>query len=162
MSQETVVCIGFDGKEYVTSRSELVPRTSIYGIVIDDDKVLLSKQSNGYDLPGGGIEEGESDEQGVEREVFEETGLKVQAERQIGEQKEGYFKRTHSDNVCIHSFMRYYVCKVVGGELSTAGFDENERNFAELAEWYPVNELGKITIASTNDWRDLVRQAAAG
>lgn len=160
MNQETVTCIGFDGKEYVTPLSELVPRTSIYGIIVNNDKVLLSKQSNGYDLPGGGIELGETDEQGVEREVNEETGLVVRAVEQIGDQKEGYFKRTHSDGTCIHSFMRYYVCKVLGGELSTKGFDKNEKNFAELAEWIPIDELKDITVASTNDWRGLVREAA--
>jgi 8-oxo-dGTP pyrophosphatase MutT (NUDIX family) len=160
MNEETVICIGFDGKEYETPVSELVPRTSIYGIVIKDGNILLSKQSNGYDLPGGGIEAGESDEAGVEREVGEETGLRVQANRQVGEQKEGYFKRTHSDGVCIHSFMRYYACRLIGGEISTEGFDEAEKTFAEAAEWVPLNQLDTIVVASTNDWRELVKQTA--
>ncbi len=161
MSVETVVCIGFDGKEYVTPVSKLVPRTSIYGIVVDAGSVLLSKQSNGYDLPGGGIEAEETDESGVEREVAEETGLQVKALHQVGGQKEGFFKRIHSDGTCIHSFMRYYACEVLGGEISTAGFDEAEKSFAEAAEWIPVERLDEITVASTNDWRDLVREMAS-
>ena len=160
MGQETVTCIGFDGKEYSVLASELILRTSIYGIVIKDNAVLRSKQSNGYDLPGGGIEDGETDQEGVEREVAEETGLQVEAQQQVGEQKEGYFKRTHSDGVCIHSFMRYYVCKLIGGEVSTKGFDEAEKTFAEAAEWFPIDKLSTINVASTNDWRDLVQQVA--
>jgi hypothetical protein len=39
MDQEKVVCIGFDGKEYKVLKSELVPRTSIYGVIIDNGMV---------------------------------------------------------------------------------------------------------------------------
>lgn len=158
--QETVVCIGFDGKEYVTPKAELVQDSSIYGIVLYDNKVLLNKQTNGFDLPGGHTEE-ETDKQCVEREVKEETGLDVRAERQVGAQIERYFKHTQSDGRCEHSFMRYYLCKLIGGEISTAGFDEYEKVFAEAAEWLPIDELDNIKVGSSYDWRQLVRQAAA-
>lgn len=54
--------------------------------MIRDEAVLLVHQSDEPDsdfwvLPGGGLEEGESLDQCAEREVFEETGMTVKAER---------------------------------------------------------------------------------
>jgi 8-oxo-dGTP pyrophosphatase MutT (NUDIX family) len=49
-------------------------------------KILLHKRSDFgfWDLPGGGAEEGESAEQCVIREVYEETGLVVESFETIG------------------------------------------------------------------------------
>lgn len=53
-----------------------------YGILIDNGKILLIKKSKGaykglYDLPGGGIEFGETIEEALKRELMEETGVLV-------------------------------------------------------------------------------------
>lgn len=162
MSAETVVCIGFDGKEYPTPRSELTRRPSAYGIVIREGNVLLSKQTNGYDLPGGGFEADEMAEEAVVREVEEETGIRVQVVSKATQKPIiTYFKRTHKDGSCIESEMHYLVCEYLGGSISTSGFDENEKKYGLPAEWFPIAKLGEITVASANDWRDLVRDAAA-
>jgi 8-oxo-dGTP diphosphatase len=54
----------------------------IYGIVANDGKILLIKKSRGpykglFDLPGGKLEHGEQFEDGLRREIREETGLEV-------------------------------------------------------------------------------------
>ena len=54
----------------------------VYGIVKQDNKILLIKKARGpytnlFDLPGGGIEFGETPEQALIREMAEETGLSV-------------------------------------------------------------------------------------
>lgn len=56
-------------------------RVSARGIIIKDDKILLNEFGNGeyYNVPGGGIEPGETARQAVVREVMEETGLEVSA-----------------------------------------------------------------------------------
>jgi 8-oxo-dGTP diphosphatase len=160
MSEQTVVCIGFDGKEYVTPVSELTWRPSAYGIVLKDGKVLVSRQTNGYDLPGGGFEADETAEQAVVREVLEETGVQSKVVRRASPPITTYFKRTHKDGTCIESEMHYFVCAYVGGEISTKGFDENEKEYGLPAEWLDVSDLADITVASANDWRDLVREVA--
>ena len=53
----------------------------VTGIVLDQDRILLVEQNvdklRSWSLPGGGLEEGETLEQGVVRELEEETGLIV-------------------------------------------------------------------------------------
>ncbi len=52
----------------------------------EQGKFLLTKRAdNGqWCLPGGGLESGESIAEACEREVFEETGLKVRVKRLVG------------------------------------------------------------------------------
>ena len=63
-------------------------RPSVYGICIrNDDKIAIvkigSEHPYKYDLPGGGVESGESDPEAVIREFDEETGLTVWPSRQL-------------------------------------------------------------------------------
>lgn len=58
---------------------ELPPIPSVAAIIVRNDKLLVVRLSyrNGLALPGGIMKKGETDEQGLCREVKEETGLKV-------------------------------------------------------------------------------------
>jgi 8-oxo-dGTP diphosphatase len=60
---------------------------SVAGIVVDDqDRVLLiQRRDNGHwEPPGGVLELNETFEDGVIREVFEETGVEIEVERLSG------------------------------------------------------------------------------
>lgn len=77
-------------------------------IVNEQDEVLLCLR-NDYDLwnlPGGGVESGESPWQAVIREVQEETGLIVEIEKLLG-----VYCKTDDDVVF------NYKCRTVGGKL---------------------------------------------
>lgn len=59
------------------------------GIVIHDDKALLVKLKYGraqkfWLIPGGFLEAGETLTEGVVREIFEETGMKIEPEGVLG------------------------------------------------------------------------------
>jgi ADP-ribose pyrophosphatase YjhB (NUDIX family) len=154
-----VICTDINGKKYEIPAGDLQWRPSVYGVVIKDGKILLSKQfGDKYDLPGGGLDLGEAPEQGVIREVKEETGIDVANPKMLGLEN-SFFQGSHSDNKSYHCLMIYFLCEYIGGEISTDGFDEWEKQYAEMAEWLPVEEIDNLDIASTVEYRPYVKQA---
>ena len=156
---KTITCIDVEGNTYEVPASKLRWRPSAYGVVINDGHILLSKQfGDCCDLPGGGVGLGESPESAVIREVKEETGIDVKSPKLLGV-KNSYFQAAHSNNKSYQSLLLYFVCEYVGGELSTDGFDGEEKTYAELAEWIPLESIDEIKPASTVDYRPFIRKA---
>jgi ADP-ribose pyrophosphatase YjhB (NUDIX family) len=57
-----------------------ITRTGVYGLAITQGRILLVTQRTGpyvgkYDLPGGGLEHGETFEEALRREFLEEVGM---------------------------------------------------------------------------------------
>jgi len=158
----TIKSVDVHGKTYDVSVEDLRWRPSAYGIVIHEGKVLLSPQfgENRYDLPGGGMDLGETPEVAVIREVKEETGLDV-ANPKLVDGVSRFFTFAHTNNAeHVQSLMLYYACDLVGGALSIEGFDEYEKEYARMAVWFPAADLDSIEIASTYDWRNLIKEVA--
>ena len=62
-------------------------RPGVYAVIARGDQALLTFQQQPapeFQLPGGGIDAGESTLQALYREVFEETGWRVAAPRRLG------------------------------------------------------------------------------
>ena len=148
--------------EHDVPLSEITWRPSVYGIVLRDGKILLSPQHGiGHDLPGGGVEIDESLEQALVREVKEETGIEVKPLGIVG-CKDSFFvwkPADESQRSAYHSLMYYYACEVTGGELSTAGFDSAEQQYAKMAEWIDISQLDSISQASSVDFMEYIRKA---
>ena len=103
----------------------------VFGIVFDGKGRVLLCHRRDYDLwnlPGGGLEVGESPTEGVIREVKEESGLDVVISRLVGI----YSKPERND--IIFSF----VCKRIGGELLLN--DEADR-----IEYFEIDSIPKNT-----------------
>ncbi|MBX5496445.1 MAG: NUDIX hydrolase [Bryobacteraceae bacterium] len=122
-------------------------------LIFEGETVLLVERGReplkGYwSLPGGVLETGERLEEGIRREVLEETGLQVEIvglaeifERIIldGEGKAEY-----------HYVLIDYVCRVSGGTLEPS-------DDASRAAWVPVAELGNYLL--TEGTREVVEKA---
>jgi ADP-ribose pyrophosphatase YjhB (NUDIX family) len=78
----------------------------VTGILLRDDKILLVKQQVGkraWSLPGGRLEHGESLEQGVIREIYEETGIVVAVDKLL------YICDITSGNIIHITFLLSYI-----------------------------------------------------
>lgn len=63
------------------------PRPGVYAVLLDGDQVLTTHQAEPipeFQLPGGGIDPGEHPLPALHREVFEETGWKIDVIRRLG------------------------------------------------------------------------------
>lgn len=161
LSNKTVQSTDINGKSLTVPVRELYWRPSAYGIIMKSNKLLVVPQfeENRYDLPGGGVDLGELLEQAVIREVKEETGLTVSSP-EIVTVTSNFFTFSHSDNSTAACILTYYTCELVGGELSTDGFDEEEQKYARQAIWLPLERLDSIVPSSSFDWRNVVKKVA--
>ncbi len=83
-------------------------------------KVLLTQRAdNGrWCLPGGAMESGESAAEACEREVFEETGLKVKAKRLIGVYSNPDQLVIYNDGTKVFMVVLSFEAEIISGELS--------------------------------------------
>lgn len=99
-------------------------KIGVFAIIFDQkDKILLCHRRD-YDLwnlPGGGLEKGESPWQGTIREVHEETGLIVEIER-----LSGVYYKPKEDEI-VFSF----VCRIIGGEI-TLSDEADQINYFDI------------------------------
>lgn len=82
----------------------------VFAIIFNsDNKILLAKRiDNGvWETPGGGLEQGETPEQGIIREIKEELRLKVRVKRLIG-----IYSKSDKAEIVFS-----YECEVTDGEF---------------------------------------------
>lgn len=153
-----IKCHDLSGNEFIASKDELIFRPSIYGVLVKDGKVLLSRQWDGYDFPGGGVNIDETLEGALEREFFEETGLKIKILEPVfcGT---SFFAPSHSEKRKHERWncpLVYMKVEQAGGELSADNFDIEEKDYAQLAEWVNLSELKNIKMFNTADQEKLI------
>lgn len=112
------------------------PIVGVGGVVIQGNRVLLVRRGREplkgeWSIPGGMLELGESLKEGVRREVWEETGLKVRPLEPLL-----VFDRIqkNGERVQYHYVIVDYVCRRTGGRLKS-GSDVLD------ARWVERNEL---------------------
>ena len=97
-------------------------RTAARAVIFDrDDKIaLLHVRKKGYHkLPGGGVDEGESIEEGLQRELREEIGCTAKNIREIGMTEEFRYKYS------VHQTSYCFVADV-DGEKGESHMEEDE------------------------------------
>ena len=101
--------------------TRLVPSASA---VISDDqgRLLLAKRTDNrlWTIPGGTMKPGESIAETAVREVKEETGLDVEVVSLVGVYSNPYHVVEYSDGEVRQQFSVCFVCRRVGGNLTTS------------------------------------------
>lgn len=112
---------------------------SVSGLIYNEKKeILLIKRRDVpvWALPGGGIEEGESPDLALLREIEEETGLKVRIQKKLAE---------YTPLNRLAKFTHFYSCIPISGELTTG--DETQA----IAFFHP-SKLPKKLPPPFHDW----------
>lgn len=100
------------------------------GIVYNErGEVLLQKRGdrNQWGFPGGAMELGESIEETVKREIYEETGLTVEVEHLIGVYSKYSGEFPNGDKA--QTILCFFQCRPIGGELMVDGDETLELAF---------------------------------
>ena len=116
-------------------------RTRSGVVLIEDNKVaLIERHRAGLDyfvFPGGGVDEGESPEQGAIREALEELGVQVAIQQKVAE--------IHFGQTTRHF---YFLVEKVSGEFGTGTGEEftdadpdHPQEGIYIPIWMPVDEL---------------------
>ena len=104
-------------------------KNAAIAIILNAEKnaIVLTKRRDVpvWVLPGGGIDEGETPEETVVREAFEETGLGVKIERQVAE---------YSPINRLTRQTYVYECGVVDGEISRTAETKD-------VQWFFLNRV---------------------
>ena len=53
---KTIICKDVFGNQYTVPVDELNIRVGVYAVIIENGKILLTRQWDGYSLIGGGVE----------------------------------------------------------------------------------------------------------
>jgi 8-oxo-dGTP diphosphatase len=126
------------------------PIIGVGAVVIDGTRVLLVRRGQEplkgeWSLPGGALELGETLQQGVVREVLEETGLIVVAGGII-EILDRIIHDEGSELVRYHYVLIDFVCQVTGGTLCGAS-DAEEVRWVEHGQLQSGYRLAPVTMA---------------
>ena len=115
----------------------------VAAIILKDNKIFATQRGygefrGGWEFPGGKVEEGESPENAIVREIKEEldTGIEVNE----------YFDTVEYDYPTFHLSMKCYICSVLEGKLELLEHEASkwlDKDSLESVDWLPA-DLGLV------------------
>lgn len=129
---------------YKDNRLEYQSRESCYAVIFDAKKqqvATIKTAAKGYFLPGGGVEDGETLEECLIRELLEETGYQVKINSSIGKAQR-YFVTSQNEPILNigNFFIANFITKVrepidEDHKLKWISLDETDYFFHEHHAW---------------------------
>lgn len=121
----------------------------VTGVLIENEEILLVKQKVSKDrmwsLPGGRLEQGETIQEGLQREFWEETGLKVQTQEllYLCDVKSSCYKVVHIT----------FLVSRVGGDITLPTNEKDENPIFDV-KFVPIARL--VDYGFSSDFQKIV------
>ncbi len=130
----------------------MITKRAARAVIVDGNKLLALisvRDGEYYKIPGGGIEEGESEETAARREAREEAGCEINILREIGRQE---FRDNNPDfGETLHQSVCFLAEKV--GVDNEVNFDDWERSNRMKLIWVDFPEAIRLfSKVTTNDF----------
>lgn len=121
------------------------PRVAVGAVVFKENRVLLVRRGQPpaedlWAIPGGSVEIGETLQQAAEREIWEETGIRIRAAKPV--YTFDVIERDESQGIRFHYVIIDLSADYVSGELA-AGDDAVE------ARWVSAEEIKTLVVNKT-------------
>lgn len=115
--------------------------TAVKALIFKNDQLLLTKVPRGWDFPGGHIEQRETPEEALVREVIEETGIDLISYKMIGylqltKMKENELNFKYPTIAAIVIF--------ISNNFTTRQDYDYSQYEANTSKFVPINQLGKF------------------
>ena len=128
----------------------ITPKVDVRGAVVQEGKILLIQEraDSKWAMPGGWADLGNSPASVAEREVWEESGLRVKAEKVVAVLDANRIEPFEF----YHAYKLIFLCRLVGGEPRTS--------YETLAvDFFDPNHLPPLSSYRTNE--DMLREVFA-
>ena len=112
----------------------------VAAIILDDKKIFATQRGygefkDGWEFPGGKIEQGETPEQALKREIREELDTEIE----VGE----LFDTVEYDYPAFHLTMHCFLCSIKSGELVLKEHEAAKwltKETLKSVEWLPADK----------------------
>lgn len=123
------------------SNLTMVERRAARGIVLQNEDILLlyTERYQDYSLPGGGINEGESEIDGLKRELQEETGARDVRNITPFARYDEYRPWYKDDADIIYMISHCYLCDI-DEELSETSYEPYEQSNGMKPLWMNIHD----------------------
>ena len=114
-------------------------RPSVYGIIVQNGKILLMNNRNSplLSFPGGGIDLGETNEEALHREIAEETGITATINHLISFDQDFFYYEPK--DILVHTFIFFYDCTPLTLEPHSDSDVADEES--EKPRWFDLTDL---------------------
>jgi len=128
----------------------------VRAVIIKDDKVLTIKRTKPNEMywviPGGGVEDKETNEKALVREIKEELGVDIRIDKLILEM-DSKKPETINQKEC------FYLCDIEGGKIGSGQGPEFSEDSKYIGthdiEWLSIKDLSDFDLRP-NDIKDLI------